>query len=127
MMFNLFIIAAVLVVVEGDTLVENFYIKLKDLRNQYNSEIEELKQIIENQMDVNNDQIILTTNLTDVIEQTSLRSVVNEQKRVLETTNQTMEDLREAMEEVKTDITGRTDSIQGIPITLLNHFSSVYF
>ena len=33
MMLNVFIIVAVLVVVKGDTLVENFYVKLKDLRN----------------------------------------------------------------------------------------------
>ena len=96
MMFEPFIVVAVFLVVKGDTLVENFYVKLKDLRNQYNSEIGELKQL-------NNEQRILITNLTDVIDQTSLRSVVNEQRQVLKTTNQTVDDLRETMEEVRSE------------------------
>ena len=77
MVLNSFVVAAVFVVVNADTLVENFYLKLKDLGNQYTSEIEELKQL-------NNEQRSMIDNLTRVIEETSLRSVVNEQRRVLE-------------------------------------------
>ena len=99
MMFSSFIVATVLIVVNTETLVENIYIKLKDMGNKYNSQIEELKQL-------NNDQRILIDNLTSVIEETSLRNVVNEQRRVLkeqrrivEKTNQTVDYLRETMEE----------------------------
>ena len=92
-MFEYFIIAAVFVVVNAETL----YIKFKDLGNKYNSGIEELKQL-------NHDQRILNDNLTSVIEKASLRSVVNEQRRVLEeqgriveTTNQTVGNMRETL------------------------------
>ena len=56
MMLNVFIVAAVLVVVKGDTLAENFYVKLKDLQNQYTSEIVELKRL-------NNEQTSLINSL----------------------------------------------------------------
>ena len=90
MTLNSFIVTTVFLVVNADTLVENFYVKLKDLGNQYTSEIEELKQL-------SKDQRSLIDNLTRVIEEVSLRNVVNEQRRVLETTNQTVDDLRETV------------------------------
>ena len=113
MMFYLFIFSAVLVVVSCDTLVENFYVKLKDLQNQYNSEIGELQQL-------NNEQRNLIENLTDVIEQTSLKVVVNEQRRVLEKTNQTVEYLREMMEEMRSEQSEQRQVLQTTTLTMAN-------